>query len=120
METGNARQVGGLASVGGNNRCEQGLSILRNGQPAGLVVLLPPRSQVKTIIDFTLTNRLPTIYWWREYVQAGGLAYYGPNVQEMYRRAAAFVDRILKGGDSGRASGRAAHAFRSSHQSQDS
>ena len=27
----------------------------------------------------------------------GGLAYYGPNVQEMYRRAAAFVDRILKG-----------------------
>jgi putative ABC transport system substrate-binding protein len=76
---------------------EQGLSILRNGQPAGLVVILPPRSQVKTIVDFTLTNRLPTIYWWREYVQAGGLAYYGPNVQEMYRRAAAFVDRILKG-----------------------
>jgi putative ABC transport system substrate-binding protein len=76
---------------------EQGLSILRNGQPAGLVVVLPPRSQVKTIVDFTLTNRLPTIYWWREYVQAGGLAYYGPNVQEMYRRAAAFVDKILKG-----------------------
>jgi ABC-type uncharacterized transport system substrate-binding protein len=76
---------------------EQGLSILRNGQPTGLVVILPPRSQVKTIVDFTLTNRLPTIYWWREYVQAGGLAYYGPNVQEMYRRAAAFVDRILKG-----------------------
>jgi putative ABC transport system substrate-binding protein len=76
---------------------EQGLSILRNGQPAGLVVIFPPRSQVKTIVDFTLTNRLPTIYWWREYVQAGGLAYYGPNVQEMYRRAAAFVDKILKG-----------------------
>ena len=77
---------------------EQGLTILRNGQPAGLVVVLPPRTQVvKTIVDFTLTNRLPTIYWWREYVQAGGLAYYGPNVQEMYRRAAAFVDKILKG-----------------------
>ena len=77
---------------------EQGLTILRNGQPAGLVVVLPPRTQVvKTIVDFTLTNRLPTIYWWREYVQAGGLAYYRPNVQEMYRRAAAFVDKILKG-----------------------
>jgi putative ABC transport system substrate-binding protein len=76
---------------------EQGLSILRNRQPAGLVVFLPPGSRVKTIVDFTLTNRLPTIYWWREYVQSGGLAYYGPNVQEMYRRAAAFVDRILKG-----------------------
>ena len=83
--------------VNSDDAIEQGLSILRNGQPAGLVVILPPRSQVKTIVDFTLTNRLPTIYWWREYVQAGGLAYYGPNVQEMYRRAAAFVDRILKG-----------------------
>jgi putative tryptophan/tyrosine transport system substrate-binding protein len=51
---------------------EQGLSILRNRQPAGLVVFLPPGSRVKTIVDFTLTNRLPTIYWWREYVQAGG------------------------------------------------
>ena len=88
-----------LVSFEANNddALEQGLSILRNGRPAGLVVILPPRSQVKTIVDFTLTNRLPTIYWWREYVQAGGLAYYGPNVQEMYRRAAAFVDRILKG-----------------------
>ena len=81
---------------------EQGLSILRNGQAAGLVVLLPPRSHVKTIVDFTLINRLPTIYWWREYVQGGGLAYYGPNVQEMYRRAAVFVDSILRG-RSGRA-----------------
>ena len=51
--------------------------------------------------------------------RAGSL-YYGPNVPEMYRRAAAFVDRILKGAIPGRASGRAAHAFRSSHQSQDS
>jgi ABC-type uncharacterized transport system substrate-binding protein len=79
---------------------EQGLSILWNRQPAGLVVVLPPR-QVKTIVDFTRTNRLPTIYWWREYVQAGGLVYYGPNVQEMYPRAAAFVDRILKGATPG-------------------
>ena len=69
--------------VNSDDAIEQGLLILRNGQPAGLVVILPPRSQVKTIVDFTLTNRLPTIYWWREYVQAGGRAYYGPNVQEM-------------------------------------
>src|SRR5262245_55370899 len=58
--------------VNSDDAIEQGLSILRNAQPAGLVVILPPRSQVKTIVDFTLTNRLPTVYWWREYVQAAG------------------------------------------------
>ena len=102
--------------VNSDDAIEQGLSILRNGQPAGLVVILPPRSQVKTIVDFTLTNRLPTIYWWREYVQAGGLAYYGPNVQEMYRRAARLRRQDPQGGNSGRASGRAAHAFRDDDQ----
>jgi putative ABC transport system substrate-binding protein len=48
-------------------------------------------------VDFALANRVPSIYWWREYVDAGGLVYYGPSIDEMYRRAAAFVDKILKG-----------------------
>jgi putative tryptophan/tyrosine transport system substrate-binding protein len=98
---------------------EQGLSILRNGQPTGLVVILPPRSQVKTIVDFTLTNRLPTIYWWREYVQAGGLAYYGAERAGDVSACGGLRRQDPQGGDSGRASGRAAHALRSSHQSQD-
>ena len=48
-------------------------------------------------MDFATTNRLPTVYWWREYVEAGGLVYYGPSINEMYGRAAAFVDKILMG-----------------------
>ena len=48
-------------------------------------------------MDFATKNWLPTVYWWREYVEAGGLVYYGPNIHEMYGRAAAFVDKILKG-----------------------
>jgi ABC-type uncharacterized transport system substrate-binding protein len=64
-----------------------------------LIVTLPPRNadHRKRVVDFANANRLPAVYWWREYVEAGGLAYYGPSVTEMYRRAAAFVDKILKG-----------------------
>ena len=49
------------------------------------------------IVDFTASNRLPSMYPGREYVEAGGLMFYGGSVPEMYRRAAGYVDRILKG-----------------------
>jgi ABC-type uncharacterized transport system substrate-binding protein len=42
-------------------------------------------------------HRLPAVYSWRYFVTAGGLISYGPDPIEMYRRAAAYVDRILKG-----------------------
>jgi ABC-type uncharacterized transport system substrate-binding protein len=41
--------------------------------------------------------RLPAIYGWREFVDAGGLMSYGPNLPDMYRQSARLVDRILKG-----------------------
>ena len=41
--------------------------------------------------------RIPAIYYWKEFVEAGGLMAYGPNLRESYRRAATFVDKILKG-----------------------
>ena len=41
--------------------------------------------------------RLPTIYNAREHVEAGGLMSYGPNFTDLYRRAAEYVDRILRG-----------------------
>jgi putative ABC transport system substrate-binding protein len=40
---------------------------------------------------------LPAIYGGREFVEAGGLVFYGPNFIDMYRRTATFVDKILKG-----------------------
>jgi len=49
------------------------------------------------IASFALTNRLPSIYAQREYVDAGGLMSYGPSTTEQYRRAAVYVDKILKG-----------------------
>jgi putative ABC transport system substrate-binding protein len=49
------------------------------------------------IVDFAARNRLPAVYPYRELVEAGGLMSFGPNYAEMHRRAAAYVDKILKG-----------------------
>jgi putative ABC transport system substrate-binding protein len=52
------------------------------------------RSQV---VALAARHRLPAVYWQREYVDGGGLISYGANVAEHFRRAAWYVDRILKG-----------------------
>lgn len=49
------------------------------------------------IIELANKNRLPTMYFSREWVDAGGLMAYGPSWRDMYRRAATYVDKILKG-----------------------
>jgi len=41
--------------------------------------------------------RLPTIYNYREFVEAGGLMSYGPNFPDLFRRAAEYVDKVLRG-----------------------
>ena len=51
----------------------------------------------RAIIEFAAANRLPTIYPLREYVDEGGLLSYGANLAELSRRAAHYVDRVLKG-----------------------
>jgi putative tryptophan/tyrosine transport system substrate-binding protein len=47
--------------------------------------------------DLATRARLPVISAWRDFPQAGGLMSYGTNVPAMFRRAASYVDRILKG-----------------------
>ena len=42
-------------------------------------------------------HKLPTVYWQRHFVEAGGLISYGDDGTDQYRRAAEYVDRILKG-----------------------
>ena len=53
------------------------------------------------IIALAAKHRLPAIYPDREFVQDGGLISYGPNIAEMTRRSAAFVDKMLKGAEPG-------------------
>jgi putative tryptophan/tyrosine transport system substrate-binding protein len=51
----------------------------------------------RRLVDLAAKNRLPAVYPWREFVDAGGLMAYGANVDDLYRRAATYVDKILKG-----------------------
>jgi putative ABC transport system substrate-binding protein len=52
-----------------------------------------------TIASLAAQHRLPAIYQYREFVDAGGLLSYGPNLRDSYRRAATYVDKILKGAE---------------------
>jgi putative tryptophan/tyrosine transport system substrate-binding protein len=54
-------------------------------------------SQRAQLADLAVKNRLPAIYAQPEYVEAGGLMTYGVNLTDLYRRAATYVDKILKG-----------------------
>ena len=58
------------------------------------VVFVTHRARVA---DLAAKSRLPAVYWTRELVEAGGLMAYGANIPDMYRRAATYVDKILKG-----------------------
>ncbi len=55
----------------------------------------------RRLVDLAAKNRLPAVYPWREFVDAGGLMAYGPNLADLYRRAATYVDKILKGAKPG-------------------
>jgi putative ABC transport system substrate-binding protein len=65
----------------------------------GLILTASPSSAVHRNLIITLAARykLPAVYVERTYVAAGGLVSYGPNFADQYRRAAGYVDRILKG-----------------------
>ena len=62
--------------------------------PAGNLIAVTRRAQ---IASFAQRSRLPAIYGAREYVDDGGLISYGPSTADLFRRAAIYVDKILKG-----------------------
>jgi putative ABC transport system substrate-binding protein len=58
------------------------------------LVTIPYRSRIAAL---AASSRLPAMYGYREYADAGGLMSYGPSLVHLYRRVATFVDKILKG-----------------------
>jgi len=75
---------------------------LKGGADALYVCTGPLVNSDRTLIN-TLANgaRLPTVHGSRQYVEAGGMVSYGPDVTDMFRRAAEYVDKILRGAKPG-------------------
>ena len=74
-------------------------TIIAKDKPDALLTMLDPFTTIhlKRIVNFSTEARLPGMYEERRFVEAGGLISYGPNVADLYRRAAFYVDKILKG-----------------------
>src|SRR5713101_6555176 len=75
------------------------LSTMTRERPDALFLVSDALTNInrKRIIDFAATHHIPAMYEFSFYVRDGGLMAYGPNMDDMYRRAATYVDRILKG-----------------------
>jgi ABC-type uncharacterized transport system substrate-binding protein len=71
---------------------------------AGALTVLPSNMflrEHRRLVDLAAKNRLPAVFPWREVVDAGGLMSYGANQPDLFRRAATYVDKILKGAKPG-------------------
>jgi putative ABC transport system substrate-binding protein len=78
---------------------ERAVAAFATAPNSGLIVAVGTVATIQRELIVSLAERLrlPTIYPYRFYVEAGGLVSYGPNLIELYRRTASYVDRILKG-----------------------
>jgi putative ABC transport system substrate-binding protein len=83
----------------GSKDIETAFRAATKGRAQAVLVLSSPVlvSQRKQVADLAAKNRLPAIYPTTEYTEAGGLMYYGANTPDLFRRAATYVDKILKG-----------------------
>jgi putative tryptophan/tyrosine transport system substrate-binding protein len=78
---------------------EKEFAALRKANVNALLVVLSPQTTLhsKTIVELALKQHLPGMYPTRQFAEEGGLMAYGPLIGDLYRRAAAYVDKILKG-----------------------
>jgi putative tryptophan/tyrosine transport system substrate-binding protein len=85
--------------VRGPTDFDSAFSAIIKDRVGALVVLPDPmfRNQQNRILDLAAKSRVPTMYWSRELADAGGLMAYGASIPELFRQAASFVDKILKG-----------------------
>jgi putative ABC transport system substrate-binding protein len=90
-------QVRGLAEI------EAAIALLGHEPSGGLI--FPPDGFTlghrKPIVELAARYRLPAIYGIQNFARDGGLVYYGVNIDDQYRQAAAYVDRILRGENPG-------------------
>ena len=82
---------------------EDAFAAMNKAAPQAFVVLTDPIlfSQRKRTVEFANMKRLPAVYFFKGFVEGGGLMSYGPSDDDLYRRAAGYVDKILKGAKPG-------------------
>ena len=81
------------------NELEPAFNSIAKAKFDGLMVL-PDRTILSVraqVVQFAAKQRLPAIYYFSEFVEEGGLVFYGPNYADMFRRAATYTGKILKG-----------------------
>jgi putative ABC transport system substrate-binding protein len=85
--------------VRGPDDFEKAFAEMARERVDGLTVLTSVMlfNERKRLVELAARSKLPTVYPWREPVEVGGLMAYGPNLPDLSRRAAGYVDRILKG-----------------------
>ena len=81
------------------NELDTAFADLLNARPDALLVTAEAftRQHLVRILDFANNNKIPAMFEDSSYVAAGGLVSYGPDYQDVFRKAAVFVDKILKG-----------------------
>ena len=100
---------------------DSAFSDMTRARAGGLAVQSSPLfvSERSRLVDLAAKNRLPTVFPYSNFVDAGGLMAYGPNLVDLSRRAATYVDGSLKGAKPGRPARRAADQIRAGDQPQD-
>jgi putative tryptophan/tyrosine transport system substrate-binding protein len=92
-----------VAAVRDAAEIERSIDAFAHNSNGGLIVVANPITNThrELIAALAARHRLPAVYQYRYFVTAGGLASYGPDVNDLFRRSASYVDRILKGEKAG-------------------
>ncbi len=88
-----------VVEVGGPADFDKAFSDMTRERAGGVIVMGSTMiiDERRRLVDLAAKHRLPAVYTWRWFVDAGGLMAYGPNVADIFRRTASYVDKIFKG-----------------------
>ena len=88
-----------FVEVRGANDLDNAFAAISTARSGAILTLSDPVTftLLKRIVEMSIKNRVPSMHLQAEYAEAGGMVAYGPSYAELYRRAATYVDKILKG-----------------------
>ena len=88
-----------FVEVRGANDLDNAFAAISTARSGAILTLSDPVTftLLKRIVELTIKHRVPSMHLQAEYADAGGMVAYGPSYAELYRRAATYVDKILKG-----------------------